>query len=146
MYGIEYSALADLYSKEGEKEEKTNDDSAKNNAANKRSLKNLNSKILDKLNALKECPEYLLPKFFSSTGTGTGSMNSSSASSVSGSKKAKSGENTSKSVSAPIYYTDDFILLSEFSEIEGPKPLLTIPTDGATAFNKNEYSLHCKIY
>ena len=40
------------------------------------------------------------------------------------------------------YYTDDFILLSEFSEIEGPKPLLTIPTDGGTGFNKNEYSLH----
>jgi hypothetical protein len=40
------------------------------------------------------------------------------------------------------YYTDDFILLSEFSEIEGPRPLLTIPTDGGTKFNKNDYSLH----
>lgn len=39
-------------------------------------------------------------------------------------------------------YTDDFILVSEFSEIEGPRPLLTIPTDGATGFNKNDYSLH----
>lgn len=39
-------------------------------------------------------------------------------------------------------YSDDFILVSEFSEIEGPRPLLTIPTDGATGFNKNEYSLH----
>ncbi len=36
-------------------------------------------------------------------------------------------------------YTDDFILISEFSEIEGPKPLLTIPTDGGIDFNKNDY-------
>jgi hypothetical protein len=39
-------------------------------------------------------------------------------------------------------YTDDFILLSEFSEIEGPKPLFTIPLDGGCNFNKNDYSLH----
>lgn len=46
------------------------------------------------------------------------------------------------SISSRRDYTDDFILVSEFSEIEGPRPLLTIPTDGATNFNKNEYSLH----
>jgi len=39
-------------------------------------------------------------------------------------------------------YLDDFILISEFSEIEGPKPLFTMPTDGGIDFNKNDYSLH----
>ena len=33
----------------------------------------------------------------------------------------------------------DFILLSEFSELDGPKPLLTIPTD---IINKTELDLN----
>lgn len=39
-------------------------------------------------------------------------------------------------------YLNDFILISEFSEIEGPKPLFSIPIDGGMDFNKNDYSLH----
>lgn len=30
----------------------------------------------------------------------------------------------------------DFILVSEFSEIQGPIPLFTIPEDGAQGFDK----------
>ena len=136
MYGIEYSALADLYLKEEEKDEKN----GKRNLKVDQATITYKQKLLQKLHTLKECPDYLLPKFFLSSGTGT--------SMTGGTKKTATISNesaTKASTTAPIYYTDDFILLSEFSEIEGPKQLLTIPTDGGNGFNKNEYSLHRKL-
>ncbi|ESO93217.1 hypothetical protein LOTGIDRAFT_232675 [Lottia gigantea] len=36
---------------------------------------------------------------------------------------------------------DDFIIIAEFSEIEGPKPLMTIPRDGGSEFDKNAFSV-----
>ncbi len=141
MYGIEYSALADVYLKEEEKEEKSGmlkNLTAKRNFKPEQATITSKQKLLQKLHTLKECPDYLLPKFFASSGTGSSLSNTQ--------KSKKSNENVSKEANtSPIYYTDDFILLSEFSEIEGPKPLLTIPTDGGTNFNKNEYSLHRKF-
>ena len=136
MYGIEYSALADLYLKEEEKEEKNgiiNSLTSKRHFNTQQNTITSQQKLLKKLHALKECPDYLLPKFFSSSGTGSSLSNANKSTIV-----------TKSSNTSPIYYTDDFILLSEFSEIEGPKPLLTIPTDGGTGFNKNDYSLHRK--
>ncbi|XP_071478743.1 guanine nucleotide exchange protein smcr8a-like [Diadema antillarum] len=35
----------------------------------------------------------------------------------------------------------DFILVCEFSELEGPKPLITIPKDGGSSFDKNMYAV-----
>ena len=78
---------------------------------------NLKSAPLQNLNNLRECPRYLYPV-----------------------KQKKIIECNLQLNQAS--YTDDFILLSEFSEIEGPKPLFTIPTDGGCNFNKNDYSLH----
>ncbi|XP_050390889.1 guanine nucleotide exchange protein SMCR8 [Patella vulgata] len=36
---------------------------------------------------------------------------------------------------------EDFIIIAEFSEIEGPKPLLTIPSDGGHGFDHNAFSV-----
>ncbi|XP_030850312.1 guanine nucleotide exchange protein smcr8a isoform X2 [Strongylocentrotus purpuratus] len=35
----------------------------------------------------------------------------------------------------------DFVLVCEFSELEGPKPLITIPKDGGSSFDKNMYAV-----
>ncbi|KAK3585583.1 hypothetical protein CHS0354_036770 [Potamilus streckersoni] len=36
---------------------------------------------------------------------------------------------------------EDFILIAEFSEREGPKPVLVIPKDGGQGFDQNEFSV-----
>lgn len=74
----------------------------------------LNQHVLSKL---RECPRYLYPIKLKHVYEKNQLLNHSS-------------------------YTDDFILISEFSEIEGPKPLFTIPIDGGCNFNKNDYSLN----
>lgn len=80
------------------------------------------SALRHRLQSMVEPPDYLMPSLiYRNTAANT----------------VKRGEKSMRRD-----YTDDFILISEFSEIEGPRPLLTIPTDGATGFNKNEYSLH----
>jgi hypothetical protein len=138
MNGLEYSTLADIYMNKEEQEEKNeiiNCITPKQGFKFEQATITSQQKIFQKLQALKECPDYLLPNYFSSSGTGS-SFNST-----------KSSENFSeqaKDSSFPI--SDDFILLSEFSEIDGPKPLLTIPTDGGAGFNKKEYSLHCNSF
>ncbi|XP_065185542.1 uncharacterized protein LOC135816099 isoform X2 [Sycon ciliatum] len=38
-------------------------------------------------------------------------------------------------------FEEDFIMLSEFSEQEGPKPLLTIPRDAGGTFDKNSFAV-----
>ncbi|XP_070568600.1 guanine nucleotide exchange protein smcr8a-like isoform X2 [Ptychodera flava] len=38
-------------------------------------------------------------------------------------------------------FKEDFILISEFSEQEGPKPLITIPTDAAGSFDLNAFAV-----
>ena len=78
---------------------------------------NLKSTPPPNLNNLRECPRYLYPVKQKKIIDCNLELNQAS-------------------------YTDDFILLSEFSEIEGPKPLFTIPTDGGCNFNKNDYALH----
>ncbi|XP_005102117.1 guanine nucleotide exchange protein SMCR8 isoform X2 [Aplysia californica] len=37
--------------------------------------------------------------------------------------------------------TEDFIMVAEFSELEGPKPLMTIPKDGGEKFDQNAFSV-----
>ena len=78
---------------------------------------NLKTTPLQNLNKLRECPRYLYPVKQKKVIDCNLELNQAS-------------------------YTDDFILLSEFSEIEGPKPLFTIPIDGGCNFNKNDYALH----
>jgi hypothetical protein len=39
--------------------------------------------------------------------------------------------------------TVDFVLLSEFSELEGPVPLFRIPESAAPTFNVNDFVLRC---
>ncbi len=39
------------------------------------------------------------------------------------------------------HFDEDFILVSEFSELEGPRPLLTIPEDGGGSFNVNTFTV-----
>ncbi|KAK3801746.1 hypothetical protein RRG08_033929, partial [Elysia crispata] len=36
---------------------------------------------------------------------------------------------------------EDFIMIAEFSELEGPKPVLTIPKDGGSSFDQNTFSV-----
>lgn len=86
--------------------------------------------LANRLQSMVEPPEYLLPTLI---------YKNCAANVSTPVRRAGGGE---KSGGVRQDYTDDFILVSEFSEIEGPRPLLTIPTDGATGFNKNEYSLH----
>ena len=38
-------------------------------------------------------------------------------------------------------FEHDFILLSEFSELDGPKPLLTIPSNLKTDFDLNAFAV-----
>lgn len=38
-------------------------------------------------------------------------------------------------------FDEDFILVSEFSEIVGPRPVLTLPEECATSFNKNSFAV-----
>ena len=38
-------------------------------------------------------------------------------------------------------FDQDFILVSEFSEIVGPRPVLTIPEDGGASFDKNTFTV-----
>eukprot|EP00794_Sanderia_malayensis_P007757 gene7757-8601_t len=38
-------------------------------------------------------------------------------------------------------FDEDFILISEFSELEGPRPLLTIPEKGGGNFNKSTFTV-----
>ncbi|XP_033123540.1 guanine nucleotide exchange protein SMCR8-like isoform X2 [Anneissia japonica] len=39
-------------------------------------------------------------------------------------------------------FEEDFIMISEFCEIEGPNPLLVIPTHGGGAFNKEQFAVN----
>lgn len=110
MYGIEYSTLANLIKDDDEddfnllKSKKTYNRQNSNEVNILKTTSNLSENLLLKLQNLKKCPEYLLPKTTI--------------------KNASFVSNTQTSISkAKSYYTDDFILLSEFSEIEGPKPL-----------------------
>ena len=118
--------------------------------------------LIAKLKSMQDCPSYLLPTLPAGITSAHASISSASSSSVKSKKTTTptttvtKSKNSTTSTTAPTtptpprarlvppvnYYTDDFILLSEFSEIEGPRPLLTIPTDGATGFNKNDYALH----
>lgn len=41
----------------------------------------------------------------------------------------------------PTVLCSDFILVAEFSELEGPRPLITIPNDGAGNFNLNDFAV-----
>ena len=38
-------------------------------------------------------------------------------------------------------FDQDFILIAEFSELVGPRPVLTIPEDGGASFNKNVFTV-----
>jgi hypothetical protein len=142
MYGIEYSALANSILKK--EIDQTSPVAPNKVKPNKNTSNNSDSidknNLLLKLQSLVECPEYLIPNLnHTPSSSSLFPVQKNTSTSNTQSKTSSQSENSSV-----IYYTDDFILLSEFSEIEGPKPLLTIPTDGGTGFNKNEYALHCK--
>ena len=100
--------------------------------------------LLNRLDSMAECPAYLLPRLSYSNLSQSFTEKHLLDSKANSSRTRIKSNNSAQSVSKLNYnyYTDDFILLSEFSEIEGPKPLFTIPTDGGTGFNKNDYSLH----
>jgi hypothetical protein len=70
-----------------------------------------------KLQHLSKCPEYLIPRPTATVAAAQlnprGSFQASLTSTV------HSGKSTSTGSCAGRYYTDDFVLLSEFSEIEG---------------------------
>ncbi len=142
MYGIEYSTLANLIkdddddTKEDENYGKTNTNTnSKNNKSFNQNISNdfkanqtksfqtnsgLSENLLYKLHNLKKCPAYLLPKtdFLPTPSPSTTTHNNNN---TAHSSSFSTNQSTNKQVKN--YYTDDFILLSEFSEIEGPKPL-----------------------
>ena len=155
MYGIEYSTLANLIKYDDNKDKLKKQLSRRNSIESYASSSTtgpilatppppppqpstqttsyLTENLVTKLQNLKTCPLYLMPKTDTNTSTTFTSSSNLVTTTTTTTINLKQNKN---------YYTDDFILLSEFSEIEGPKPLLTIPTDGGTSFNKNEYSLH----
>lgn len=95
--------------------------------------------LINRLDTMSECPDYLMPRLcYSNMSQAMENANSES------SKPQQRSTPPARMIheNSKFHYTDDFILLTEFSEIEGPKPLLTIPTDGGTGFNKNDYSVH----
>lgn len=127
MFGIEYSALARAI----KGEEATSNEPL----TLKKNLTNINTSDLDltepikksetdillhKIRNLSKIPDYLKPNLY---------INSINCEIM-------------KNSSIKGQYSDDFILICEFSEIEGPKPLLSIPNDAGADFNKNEYALH----
>lgn len=146
MNGIEYSALANLI---GHQWKKRNTDESKKNTPNQ-NVNSINSDYstdggvenassnLNQNSRLTSSPKTVLMHRLQSMVDPPEYLNSSLIY-KNCSLNTKRGE---KSIVGCRDYTDDFILVSEFSEIEGPRPLLTIPADGATGFNKNEYSLH----
>ena len=88
----------------------------------------LTDQLAFKLQNLSKCPEHLIPKpvYTSSSVTRTVTVPANQATnSHSLTASLHSSTNSAKSNLSSKYYTDDFILLSEFSEIEGPKPLLS---------------------
>ena len=149
MYGIEYSTLANLIKNDDDEDKEdenygikknsrafnsnfnqsfnkniSNDPKAKKTksfqfSSTSSSISGLSENLLYKLHNLKKCPAYLLPKTDSLQATFTIDNNNTAHSSSS---------STNQSIDKQIknYYTDDFILLSEFSEIEGPKPLYVV--------------------
>ena len=142
MYGIEYYTQANLIN---EQDEAKSNLSKVNDKAVAQMSENTAHKLAAKLHTLATCPDYLLPKAVYSPPAhvqSTTAQAGTAATTTNHSIKSQMSETSSINSTGSSYYTDDFILLTEFSEIEGPKPLLTIPTDGGTAFNKNEYSLH----
>jgi hypothetical protein len=110
------------------------------------SFANSRADLANRLDSMAGCPAYLLPRLSYTNLSQSLIEKAESAAPTKGPPKSLSRNLSLKSNNSnsqsKFYYTDDFILLSEFSEIEGPKPLLTIPTDGGTGFNKNECSLH----
>ncbi|RNA16956.1 Guanine nucleotide exchange protein SMCR8 -like protein [Brachionus plicatilis] len=126
MYGIEYSAYARAIqnndvtaSKSTHRPNESNVNTSLSDLSQHSQTSEADS-LLHKIQNLSEIPEYLRPNLYI---------------------KSINCEKTKKSC-IKGQYTDDFILICEFSEIEGPKPLLSIPTDGGADFDKNEYALH----
>lgn len=81
---------------------------------------------------LDEPPDYLFPNLSYKNFSSVRSTSDSTTTTTTTTKKTVSSAS----------YKDDFILISEFSEIEGPRPLLTIPSDGGMGFDKNDFALH----
>ena len=92
-------------------------------------LANFKNDLANRLDSMSECPSYLNPKL-SYTNLSQAFSEKQPDSKRTLSRTISNKSSSSEKAPHKFYYTDDFILLSEFSEIEGPKPLLTIPTDG----------------
>lgn len=126
MFGIEYSALARAIKSVDNttneltiKTEQTNINTSVSDLTQPTKISEADL-LLHKIRNLTKIPDYLKPNLY------INSINS---------EKLKNS-------SIKGQYSDDFILICEFSEIEGPKPLLSIPNDAGADFNKNEYALH----
>ena len=142
MYGIEfYSKTANLISdasdnKKGSKSSKSSksfsqlsqqpnirgpDQAAMNH--NDRALVDDTSLLVEqlafKLQHLSKCPEYLIPRPTVTVTAAQQQVNPRGGFQASLTSTVHSGKSTSTGSCAGRYYTDDFVLLSEFSEIEG---------------------------
>ncbi len=87
----------------------------------------LTDQLAFKLQHLSKCPEHLIPKpiYTNSSVITTPVPNNQASTAQFASNSLQNSINSAKSTLSSKYYTDDFILLSEFSEIEGPRPLLS---------------------
>lgn len=122
MYGFEYYSQANLTNKKNDgftfkqTEEIKNSKSTKPISFNT-DQSDVTEQLAVKLQHLTKCPDYLTQKeIFTITNQADVSRTSYS---TQGSLTATLSSNKSTSSCASKYYTDDFMLLSEFSEIEG---------------------------
>lgn len=104
----------------------TESESAKSRAGSfdRRDESNVLSELIK---SMVECPDYLVPSFKFKHGNAELGVSASAAATVKNPLRKQAALNISYDGGAAANcYTDDFILLSEFSEIEGPRPLCTV--------------------
>ena len=133
MYGIEYYSKANLLNEASvTTSQLTNTSTGQTSPSSKSGMNLSDSLVLTdqlafKLQHLSKCPEHLIPKpvYTTSSVTTTTTPTNPTPTTQYASNSLQNSINSARSNLSSKYYTDDFILLSEFSEIEGPKPLLS---------------------
>ncbi len=137
MYGIEYYSQANLINNDQDKHEifksqiassptsQTSSQTPNTNMNNSQRRKSFTTPIIDtdklaiRLQSLNKCPDYLIPKSVYTNPTANLNRQTSHVSTLTNQSIKSQSSEVSSSCSSN-YYTDDFILLTEFSEIEGP--------------------------
>ena len=99
---------------------------ANSNRAESFDRRDESSVLSELIKSMVECPDYLVPSFKFKHGAASGNELGVSSTAVKNPLRKQAAMNTSCDGGAVNCYTDDFILLSEFSEIEGPRPLCTV--------------------